>query len=108
MDILEILKKAILKRVPIQFNYIRPGKTQGIRIGNPHAVFIKRLKSGEEKIYVHVWQTGGVTDSGQEFPSWRQFFLNDIIDVVPLPDDAPFVIAEGYNPKFYEFPIEKI
>lgn len=108
MTVLQILRKTILEKVPIQFNYIRPGKTAGLRTGNPHAVFIGRLKSGEEQVYVHVWQTGGITDSGQDLPGWRQFFLNDITDVVPLPDGAPFVIAPGYKPAFYEYPIEKI
>ena len=108
MNVLQILKNTIAEKVPIQFNYNRPGKTPGIRIGNPHAVFIKRLKSGEEQVYVHIWQTGGVSDSGPELPGWRQFFLNDITDVAPLPDSAPFIIAAGYNPAFYEFPIVKI
>lgn len=108
MGTLQILKNTIADKVPIQFNYNRPGKTPGIRTGNPHAVFIKRLKSGEEQVYVHVWQTGGVSDSGPELPGWRQFFLNDMSDVMPLPDRAPFVIAPGYNSAYYEFPIVKI
>ncbi len=108
MNTLQILKKAIEEQVPIQFNYIRPEKTAGLRIGNPHAVFIKKLKSGEEHIYVHIWQTDGVTDSGGDIPGWRQFHLNDITDVVPLPEGAPFVIAKGYNPTFYKYPIAKI
>jgi hypothetical protein len=108
MSVLQILKNAIREKVPVQFNYIRIGKTEGIRIGNPHAIFIKRLKSGEEYIYVHIWQTGGATDSGPDLPNWRQFFLDSITDVLPLEDEAPFVIAAGYNPAFYEFPIEKI
>ena len=108
MSTLQILKNTITDKVPIQFNYNRPGKTPGVRTGNPHAVYIKPLKSGEEQIYVDVWQTGGVSDSGPELPGWRKFFLNDITDIVPLADRAPFVIAPGYNPTYYKFPIAKI
>lgn len=108
MSTLSAVEEAIRRRVPIDFEYIRPGKTLGARIGDPHAVFIKRLKSGEERVYLHLWQTDGVTDSNENIPGWRQFFLNDIHNPLLLEDAAPFEIAEGYNPTFYEFPISKI
>lgn len=108
MSELDSIKKAILDRIPISFNYIREGKDPGVRVGNPYAVFIKRLKSGEEKIYLHLVQTSGATDSDTEFPSWRQFFINEIVNVHLLNEKAPFEIASDYNPTFYEFPIAKI
>ena len=108
MNELESIKTAIANRTPISFNYIREGKNPGLRVGNPHAAFIKRLKSGEERVYLHLVQTGGVTDSDTEFPSWRQFFLNDIHNVQLIKDETPFKIAEDYNPAFYEFPIAKL
>lgn len=108
MNTLSNLEEAIANRKPVSFTYLRVGKTDGERIGNPHAVFIKRLKSGEERVYAHIWQTAGATDSGQELPSWRQFFLNDLHSVVIRGDDPPFDAAEGYNPAYYDYPIRKI
>jgi hypothetical protein len=61
---LEILKEAIKKRLPIEFEYNKEGKIPGLRKGNPHAVFIMRKKDGSESTKVHVVQTSGVSDSG--------------------------------------------
>ncbi len=108
MNTLEALKKAIPGRIPITFRYVREGKDPGNRKGDPHAVFIMRLKSGDEQVYAHIVQSEGVTDSGQTLPSWRQFFMNDIVDVELHPDEAPFKIDDKYNPTFYEFPIVKV
>ncbi|GEM_PF-2936973 len=108
MSELESIKTAIANRTSISFNYIREGKDPGLRVGDPYAAFIKRLKSGEERVYLHLVQTSGVTDSGAEFPSWRRFFLNNVSNVQLIKDKAPFKISAGYNPAFYEFPIAKI
>jgi len=108
MTTLSIIEQAIHTRTPISFQYIRPGKTPGRRMGNPHAVFIRRLQDGEEHVYLHLWQTEGLTDSGQALPSWRQFFLNDIIEPTPVTEGSPFEIADGYNPASYEHPIAKV
>jgi hypothetical protein len=106
---LEILKKAIETRMPISFEY-KPAKTPGVRIGNPHAVFIMRRKDGSESTKVHVVQTSGVSDSGQEFPSFRMFNLADISNVAIRTADAPFAVSAQYNPKWdnYKYVIAKI
>ena len=108
MTTLEILQNAIANRTPVSFEYTREGKQPGQRYGHPHAVFIRRLKSEEEKVYLHRWQLDGVTDSGKELPDWRQFFLNDVHDVNPDSAAQPFDIADGYNPDYYEFPIARV
>lgn len=108
MSQLPIIEAAIRSLTPISFNYIRPDKNPGVRIGNPHAAFIRRVQSGEERAYLDLWQTDGVTDSGEDIPGWRKFHLNDIASATPLPDAAPFEIAEGYNAVSYEFPIAKV
>jgi|LGVF01.1.fsa_nt_gb hypothetical protein len=113
MSQLESIKAAIENRTPISFNYIRKDKDPGLRVGDPHAAFIRRLKSGEERVYLDLFQTDGVTDSGvkdsdSELPGWRKFFLNDVQNVQFIKEKAPFKIAEGYNPTSYEFPIAKV
>jgi hypothetical protein len=108
MSVLPDIEGAIHARAPIRFRYMRPGKTEGWRVGNPHAVFIKRLKSGVEKAYLHLWQTEGASDSAQALPSWRQYFLNDIHVVETVPEGAPFDVCSDYNPTYYEHPICKI
>ena len=108
MSVLPVIEEAIKTRTPIAFEYVRPDKDPGVRRGNPHAAFIRRLKNGEDREYLDLWQTDGVTDSGEPLPGWRKFFLNDIRDPQLLPDRAPFETAEGYNPVSYEFPIVKI
>lgn len=109
MSVLEVVESAIRLRSPLTFQYLRPGKTLELRIGNPHAAFIRRRKSdGVEQVYLHLWQTEGATDSSQELPSWRQFLLNDIANPEMRSGGAPFEIAEGYNPASYEQPIAKV
>ena len=108
MTVLSVIEQAIRSRTPIRFQYIREGKDPGARMGHPHAVFLRRLKAGGEHVYLHLWQTGGVTDSGEALPSWRQFLLNDISDPVLDQGDRPFPIATGYNPVSYEHPIAMV
>lgn len=107
---LEILKEAIKMRLPIEFEYNKEGKTPGSRIGNPHAVFIMRKKDGSESTKLHLVQTGGVSDSKQEFPSFRTFDLTELSKVTIRSTDAPFDISEQYNPESdgYKYVIAKI
>jgi len=107
---LKILKQAIEKRMPISFEYNRPGKTPGTRIGNPHAVFIMRKKDGSESTKVHVVQTSGVSDSEQAFPSFRMFDLTELSNVKICDGAAPFQISEEYNAQWdgYKFVIAKV
>ena len=107
---LDVLKEAIKNRRPIRFQYNKPGKTPGIRIGEPHAVFIMRKKDESESTKVHIVQTAGVSDSGQELPSFRMFDLEELSDVSIDDSGAPFSPSPQYNPQWdgYKFVIAKI
>lgn len=107
---LEILKEAIAKKMPITFEYNKPGKTPGERVGNPHAVFIMRKKDDSESTKVHIVQTSGVSDSGQAFPSFRLFDLTELSNVRIKQADTPFDISEKYNAKWdgYNYVIAKV
>lgn len=107
---LENLKIAIAKQVPVEFQYNKPGKTPGIRVGNPHAVFIMRKKDGTESTKVHIVQVSGVSDSGQELPSFRMFDLDEVTGVTVLGSEDKFLPSADYNPAWegYKFVIAKI
>ena len=106
---LDILKEAIEQKAPISFEYNKQGKVEGVRVGNPHAVFIMRRKDGTESTKVHIYQTDGVSDSGQVLPSFRMFDLEEITNVKILELSA-FEIAEQYNPEWdgYKFTIARV
>jgi len=108
--LLQNLKAAIGTQKSISFTYNKPGKIPGQRIGNPHAVWVMRKKDGTESTKVHVVQTGGVSDSGQELPSFRMFDLGVLADVEVLSDSKPFEISDQYNPEWdgYTFVIAKV
>lgn len=110
MTKLEVLKKSVENRLPISFEYNKPGKTPGIRIGNVHAIFIFTAKSGAMSTKLHVVQTKGVTDSAEkaDFPFWRPFNIEDVSNVEILEDEAQFEIETGYNPESYDKPIAKV
>jgi len=57
MAILDLLIKAIRDRKPVSFEYNKPNKTPGQRIGNAHAVFILTSKAGQISTKVHIVQT---------------------------------------------------
>ncbi len=104
MTTLDVLEGAIKSQRPIRFRYVREGKTDQVRVGNPHAVFIQRLKDGSEHVYVHLWQTDGASDSGQPLPSWRQCFLEGLADIEVLSNEPAFQVCVDYNPAYYESP----
>ena len=108
MAAIDSLCDAIRRRLPVEFSYSRPGKVVGRRTGNPHAVFIKERRDDAKPVYVHIWQTDGVSDTGEPMPGWRPFLLEWLHDVRILENLPPFDVAEGYNPSYYEFPIERI
>ncbi len=105
-QVLDALKSAVEHRTPISFSY-SGSNSPGPRVGNPHAVFDRRKKNGDEEVYFHLWQTGGVSDSGG-LPAWRMFFLSKTSAVEVDPSHAPFRVADGYNPASYEFPLAKV
>jgi len=91
-----LLKKAIESRKPIEFEYNREGKVCGKRIGNPHVLFI--YPNGDT-MEIHIFQTGGVSDSGLNVGlPWRLFIVEFIENIKILNDEPSFNIAEGYNP----------
>lgn len=107
---LQNLKAAIETQKPVSFTYNKPGKTPGKRIGNPHAVWVMRKQDGTESTKVHVVQVDGVSDSGQEFPSFRMFDLSVLADVEVLSDSQSFKTSDEYNPEWdgYTFVIAKV
>ena len=96
MNSIEIIKKAIGLKKPIEFEYNREDKIRGKRIGNPHILFIG---TGTGKTMIHIFQTGGVSDSNlNDGLPWRLFFVEFIENIKILHDESPFNVAEGYNP----------
>lgn len=110
MTKLETLTKAIENKLQISFQYNKPGKIEGIRIGNPHAIFIFTSKAGKTSTKLHLVQVDGVSDSGNkdDFPFWRPFDIEYISDVEILESNGQFEIEAGYNPESYDKPIAKI
>jgi hypothetical protein len=103
MTNLELLIKAIESKKPISFEYNKPGKTPGVRTGNPHILYVQQYKdtSKPKNSKLDLWQTNGVTDTGntKPLPSWRPFFFSEIINIVIHEDESEFEISEGYNPE---------
>lgn len=115
MNTLEILKQAIKLRKQISFEYIKEGKVDGTRIGNPYAVFIFTAKNTRiQSTKVHIVQTDGVSDSLDKnpFPSFRMYNIEDLSNVQILEDEDVFgpPFHEGYNAEWdgYKDVIEKI
>lgn len=100
---LQLLKDAIDRRKPISFRYKKSGKNPGERIGNTHAIWVMRKKDGTESTKVHIFQTDGVSDSGQELPSFRMFDLDTLSEVEILEDNESFEISELYNPEWKDY-----
>ncbi|OHA87738.1 MAG: hypothetical protein A3A96_02090 [Candidatus Zambryskibacteria bacterium RIFCSPLOWO2_01_FULL_39_39] len=95
---IDLLKLAIQKHKPIEFEYIQDNKPIGKRFGNPHAIFEDTTKGGIEAVYTHIVQTGGVSETLKEFPDWRMFFVDKIKDIKILENEPSFSIQDGYNP----------
>jgi len=111
MTTLEILTQAIKERKPISFQYIKPGKTSGNRIGNTHAIFLSTKNDGTQSTHVHIVQTSGVTDEPEEtFPKWNTFKIEFLTDIEILENAPTFEIDPLYKPNspMYSRVIEKI
>lgn len=113
MDKLNKLIQAVETRRPITFTYNKPGKIQGTRIGNVHAIFVFVAKSGLKSTKVHIVQTSGVSDSDLEhpFPDFRMFDMNTIDNIEILETEPQFeIFEEKYNPEWsgYENTIAKV
>ncbi len=111
MNNLDKITKAIRERKVIEFQYNKPEKTPGKRIGNPYAVFILTAKDGRQSTKVHLVQTDGVSDSKIEnpFPEFRMFNIEELSDV-ELTEQTFSEISEKYNSEWegYKDIIEKI
>lgn len=105
MDTIDLLTSAIQQRKQVSYEYESPGRVIGVRIGNPHAIFI----STAGNVNIDIFKIDGVkTDPSKPLPAWRQYKVKDIKNVIIL--DKPFVTADGYNPtsKQYARVIAKI
>ena len=109
-EIVTILAAAIKNQKPVEFEYIQEDKPLGKRIGNPYAVFEGTRQDGTEKVYAHIVQTAGVSDTIKLFPQWRMFFVDRISNIRVLEDQPTFTIDEKYNPNWepYSRAIAKI
>ena len=91
----ELIIQAIKHRKPIEFEYNKPGKIQGKRIGNPHCIFVH---PGTSQVDVDVFQTSGVSDSDLTLGlPWRRFTLAFMDNVRMMEKFSEFGIGEGYN-----------
>lgn len=104
---LDLLTAAIRMRAPISFEY---SKVPGLRVGNPYVLFVLRKKDGHETTKIDIDQTGGFSESGGPFPSWRRFDLSMLQLIKVHEDQAPFALSSVYNPTaaVYEFLIAKV
>ncbi len=110
---LDLLIEAVKNRKQISFEYNKPNKVPGERVGNTHAIFIFTSKAGERSTKVHIVQTSGVSDSREEkpFPDFRMFNIEELSAIrilENLPAFEPYY--EKYNPEWdgYKDVIEKI
>jgi hypothetical protein len=92
MDTLKLLQDAIENQKSIEFKYIKTGKVEGTRMGDPHAVFLHPTTNNAT---VDIFQTGGASDSQQLIPRWRPFLLEFIQDITIT--EKHFHIAVGYD-----------
>ncbi|MCP1182937.1 hypothetical protein P9222_29780 [Paenibacillus amylolyticus] len=103
METLNKLIQAVENRKPIMFTYNKPGKIQGIRVGNVHAIFIFVAKSGLKSTKIHIVQTGGVSDSAWEnpFPDFRMFDIKDVGNIEIIESEPKFeILTDKYNPEW--------
>lgn len=102
----EILKIAIEAHKPIAYEYNKPGKTPGRRVGDPYVLFVFTAKDGQKSIKLHIVQTSGVSDSDdrQPLPSFRTHELNWLSNIV-IQDDLPAFEPNhpDYNPSWEKY-----
>jgi len=68
---LQTVIQAITEKKSVSFEYNKPNKVNGVRIGNPYAIYRNK---DETKKYLDLHQQSGVSDSVSEnkasFPHW--------------------------------------
>ncbi len=91
---LEIIKQAIQEKKSISFEYNKPNKVNGIRVGNPYVIY---WNDDETKQYLDLHQLSGVSDSVSEnkaiFPHWTTL-ETDFISNVKIMADAFQPVAD--------------
>lgn len=98
MDTIDILTSAIRQKRQISYEYNSPGRATGVRIGNPHAIFV----STSDNVNIDIYKVDGVkTDPSKPLPAWRQYKVKEISNVTIL--DKEFTVAEGYNPNSKQY-----
>lgn len=111
MKNLEKLIYAVKNKKQIEFEYNKPGKVLGKRIGDTYAVFIFTSKDDKQSTKVHLVQTSGVSDTSDKnpLPNFRMFNIEDLTNVEVLNSDYT-KIHPSYNPDWdgYSSVIEKI
>jgi len=88
----DLLCEAIGNKNIITFGYEKEGDPTGIRIGNPHSVFIHRTTGN---ITVDVYQVDGVSKTGHKIPGWRPFLLKYITNLEIR--DEVFDVSDEYE-----------
>jgi hypothetical protein len=108
---LDVLIAAIKSRRAISFEYNKEGKVKGLRIGNPHALYIRRNKDGNESTKVDIVQTSGVSDRTDPFPRWGIFDFSEISNISLMQPEQvfePFFPTYNPNSDNYKSVIAKI
>jgi hypothetical protein len=95
---LEVIKRAIAERRTVEFNYQAPGKTHGLRRGQPHAVYIHETSGN---ILLDFYQTAGVSETGEPMPGWRRFYTTGVSSAEFL--ESTFNPAPGYKPNSRQY-----
>lgn len=101
MSTIDTLIEAIKLLKPISYEYNKPGKTSGQRVGHPYTVYRAHNDSGKVNINTHIVQVSGVSDSTdkQPLPSFRTHTLDWLSNVEILHDEPVFTPNHpDYNP----------
>lgn len=88
---LEIFKKAIKSKQSISFNY----KKEGVRIGNPHALYNYTTKKGVTSTKIDIYQSSGYSSNPKQLPTFREFNIAYITDIELLNNN--FEPSSDYN-----------
>jgi hypothetical protein len=104
---LDAIIQAIKERKSISFEYNKPDKVEGIRLGNPYVIW---NNDDETKKYLDLHQQSGVSDSVSqnkaEFPHWVTL-ETDYISNVTITTDT-FIPIESYKRYSKRFMIANI
>ena len=106
MNTTDTLKKAIELRKSVSYEYNKPGKTPGKRIGNPYVIFVFTAQTGKRSTKLHIVQTTGVSDSDdrQPLPSFRTHEIEWLSNVTILDNEANFTPNHpDYNPNWEKY-----